>query len=109
MAPVNAPRRCPNRWLSSISRGTAEHTSTPKLLPARGEASCTSRAMISLPEPVSPVMSTGRSDGADPARHRVDLAHPRGNEHVALEHEAFFDRPKRRAMALFALLPRQPN
>ena len=39
----------------------------------------------------------------DPARHGLDLTHPRGNEHIALKHEALFDRPERSAMALVAL------
>jgi hypothetical protein len=57
--------------------------------------------MISLPAPVSPVINTGRSDGATP--------HPRGNEHVALEHQPFFDGPQGRAMTFLTLLFRQAN
>ena len=41
----------------------------------------------------------------NPSRHRVDLTHPRGDEQVALEHQAFLDRPERCAMTLFSLEP----
>ena len=57
-APVKAPRRWPNSWLSSRSRGTAVQLKGTNGLAARSEKSWMARAMISLPVPLSPVMRT---------------------------------------------------
>ena len=103
MAPVNAPLRCPNRWLSSISRGTAEQTSTPKFLPARGDGIVDFAGDDFLPGAGLAGDQDRQIGWANASRHRVDLTHPRGNEQVALEHQPLFDRPERGAVPLLAL------
>ena len=58
VAPVNAPRVCPNSSLSSNSPGIAEQFSGTKSFSLRGDRSWIARAASSLPVPVSPVIST---------------------------------------------------
>ena len=57
-APVKEPRRWPNSWLSSMSRGTAVQLNGMKGFCARLEKLWMARARISLPVPLSPVIST---------------------------------------------------
>ena len=60
-APVNAPRRWPNSSLSSSDSGTAAQFTAMNGFSPLGLARCSARATSSLPVPVSPVTSTGRS------------------------------------------------
>ena len=63
-APVNAPFTWPNSSLSSRFSGIAPQLIVTNGLPARGERRWISRAISSLPVPVSPVISTEMSVGA---------------------------------------------
>ncbi len=70
-APVNAPRSWPKISLSIKLSGIAEQLIATNGPPARGESLCTVRATISLPEPVSPVMSTEAELGAAISMMRI--------------------------------------
>ena len=63
-APVNAPLTWPNSSDSSRFSGMAPQLIVTNGLPARGERVWISRAISSLPVPVSPVISTLMSVGA---------------------------------------------
>src|SRR3569832_1995053 len=58
VAPVKAPRSCPNNSDSNRSRGIAAVLRAMKGLSARGLWRCSARATSSLPVPDSPLMST---------------------------------------------------
>ena len=64
MAPVKAPRSCPNSSLSSSSIGTAARLTGTRSASARGLRRWIARATSSFPVPVSPVMSTEALLGA---------------------------------------------
>lgn len=68
MAPVNAPRSCPNSSLSSRFAGTAVQSNTTKGPSARSPCSWIASASTSLPVPVSPSMIT-------PTEERASLSH----------------------------------
>ena len=57
-ASEKAPRSCPNSSLSTSVSGIAEQLSSTNGPPARGEPSCSMRAIACLPVPLSPVTST---------------------------------------------------
>ena len=63
-APVNAPFSCPNNCESINSWGIAPQLTRMNGPAARGERLWIARATNSLPEPVSPKMSTGTSERA---------------------------------------------
>ncbi len=58
VAPVNEPFSCPNSWLSTRLSGTAGRFTATNGPLRRSECSWTYRANISLPVPLSPVIST---------------------------------------------------
>ena len=64
VAPVNAPRRCPNSSASSRPAGTAAQWTAIIGRSRRPLAACSARAATSLPAPVGPTISTDRSVGA---------------------------------------------
>ncbi len=68
MAPVNAPRTCPNSSEASNPGVSVAQFSAWKGSPARGLSSCRARATSSLPVPVSPRMSTLESVRATRSR-----------------------------------------
>ncbi len=70
-APVNAPRSCPNISLSIKVSGMAEQLIATNGPFARGESLCSVRATISLPDPVSPVISTDAELGAAISTMRI--------------------------------------
>ena len=61
VAPVNAPRACPKSSLSSSVSVMAPQLTAMNGPAARVDSSWTRRAMRSLPDPLSPVMSTVES------------------------------------------------
>ena len=63
VAPVNAPRSCPNISLSTRSRGMAAQFTRMNGRSRRGLARCSAAATSSLPVPDSPVISTRASVG----------------------------------------------
>ncbi len=68
IAPVKAPRTCPNSSLSTRFSGMAPQSTATKGPSARGEAACSERARTSLPVPVSPSTSTVASVAATRSR-----------------------------------------
>ena len=64
MAPVKAPRSCPNISDSTRSRGMAAQLTVTNARADRRLAACTAAAASSLPVPLSPVRSTRASVGA---------------------------------------------
>ena len=71
-APVNAPRSYPNIKLSNSSCGIAAQFTTTNGPRRRADCWCSSRATSSFPVPVSPVITTLRSDfAASPMRRRT--------------------------------------
>ena len=64
VAPVNAPRSCPNISLSTRSRGIAAQFVRTYALSRRGLPACSAPATSSLPVPDSPAISTRASLGA---------------------------------------------
>ncbi len=64
VAPVNAPFSCPNSSLSISVPTTAAQSTTMYGAGARGDSVCSVRAIMSLPVPVSPSISTVASVGA---------------------------------------------
>ena len=60
-APVKAPRSWPNSSLSSRSAGSAAQLTLTNGLVRRGDRRCSSRAITSLPTPLSPRSSTPTS------------------------------------------------
>ena len=69
VAPVNAPRTCPNNSLSNKVSTTAEQLTVTNRLIRLGPARCSARAASSLPVPVSPEMSAVLTWGA---RRRIN-------------------------------------
>ena len=63
-APVNAPFSCPKISLSISVSGIAAQFTARNGRPLRGLRSCSVRATISLPVPLSPVIRTETFDGA---------------------------------------------
>ncbi len=63
-APVNAPRSWPNSSFSISAAGSAAQSTFTNGPLRRGEFTCTARASSSLPEPLSPRMSTVASVAA---------------------------------------------
>ena len=63
-APVKLPFSWPNRMLSTRLAGRAPQFTATNGLPARSLLPCTARAIISLPTPLSPRISTGIEDRA---------------------------------------------
>ena len=63
-APVNAPFSWPNSSLSISVPATAPQSTTMNGAPLRGDSWCSVRAIMSLPVPVSPSISTVASVGA---------------------------------------------
>jgi hypothetical protein len=59
---VKLPFSWPNRIDSTRFSGMAPQLTATKGLPARSEAPCTARAIISLPTPLSPVIRIGIDD-----------------------------------------------
>ena len=75
-APVKLPFSWPNSSESTSSAGMAPQLTRVKGPSARRERTCTARAMTSLPEPVSPRMSTGRSEPATISTRSITGARP---------------------------------
>ena len=63
VAPVNAPRSCPNSSDSNSSSGIAEQFTATNGIARRGLASWSARATSSLPVPFSPESSTRAAEG----------------------------------------------
>ena len=65
VAPVKAPRTWPNSSLSNRFSTIAEQLTVTNFRARPGPSSCSALATNSLPVPVSPVMSTVRTCGAN--------------------------------------------
>ena len=70
LAPVYAPRSCPNSSLSNSASGIAAQLIGTNGPPRRGDISWSRRAITSLPEPLSPVNVTVTSLTATARRNR---------------------------------------
>ena len=64
MAPVNEPFSCPKSSESIVPLGIAPQFMAKYFSRFLGELSCITRGIISLPTPLSPIISTERSVGA---------------------------------------------